>query len=210
MRHGSWSEPREFVLRLLQERRAADCASHQVYLIVKEGDFAALPPTVVGESRIDGRIVSFLGRERRRFHDVTGDCDVIVDQFLAIWPEETCQKAGVHTTLDNTYWQLVELNGKPVPLHEGQRETHIILRTQSNQLGGFGGCNKLTGRYEVDGDRVRFLDVAASGAACDFVADEQVFIDALSRVTHYLSVGESLQLRDDKGPIARLRAVYFR
>ncbi len=135
---------------------------------------------------------------------------VIVDRFLAAWPEETCEKAGVHTTIDNTYWKLVELNGEPVVTHEFQNEVHLILRYHNDEIGGFGGCNPLSGRYQVDGDRVCFLDIAATGDACEFQDQQSIFIEALSRVTNYLSVGESLQLRDDNGPVARLRAVYFR
>jgi heat shock protein HslJ len=169
---------------------------------------------VAGVPRDNARplVVSLIGRFRVQDGLITPlpRFELVVDEVLGVWPEETCEKAGVHTTLDNTYWKLVELNGKPVTVHEDQREMHLILRTQNNQLGGFGGCNALTGRYEVDGDRLRFVGVVSTEAACSYLADEEAFVTALARVTNYQSVGESLQLRDDTGPIARLRAVYFR
>lgn len=195
------------VRRTGERLRMFDCATHQAYEVT---NIEAVQRPLDDASVSDSAIVSFVGRMRTRPHDVTGDLDIVIDRFIAVWPEETCEKAGVHTTLDNTYWKLVELNGAPVTTHENQRETHLILRTRNSEVGGFAGCNKLTGRYEVDGDRLRFIDVGSTETACDYLDEEHALLAALSRVTNYQSVGESLQLRDDSGPIARLRAVYFR
>lgn len=181
-----------------------DCATTKEFEVVRAGDSDALHRAVRALPRpVDTPVIVSLigGGENDGFY---------VERFLAVWPEETCEKAGVRTTLHNTYWKLVELNGTPVTPHEHQREMHIILRTQSNQIGGFGGCNTLGGRYEVDGDRLRFVGLTSTEMACNYLDEERAFIDALTRTTNYRSVGESLQLRDDTGPIARLRAVYLR
>lgn len=43
-------------------------------------------------------------------------------------------------TLENSYWKLVELDGKPVATIDNQREPHIILRGgQPGALSGSGG-----------------------------------------------------------------------
>jgi copper homeostasis protein (lipoprotein) len=183
-----------------------DCTTHQTLDVLRESDFVALHDAVsaLGRDPASPVIVSLMGggsSETGKFR---------VQRFLAVWPEETCEKAGVHTTLDNTYWKLVELGGVSYSAHENQPEVHVILRVKSDQISGFSGCNPLSGRYQVDGDRLSFLNLGVVPTDCEYQEEEQEFLDVLTRVTNYQSVGESLQLRDENGPIARLRAVYFR
>jgi heat shock protein HslJ len=132
---------------------------------------------------------------------------LIVDRFDAVWPGETCQKTGVETTLRNTYWKLVELNGAPVHTQEGQREVHLSLRMDAPSVRGFAGCNMFEGTYALDGTKLRFEKLVATLTACPF--EEAAYLAALETVSTYRILGETLVLFGDAGQVARFRAVYF-
>jgi heat shock protein HslJ len=190
------------------------CATRARFPIAREGDFEVLANAYASVPHEPGApvVVSLVGR-LQPLPIVEGNPprdQLIVDRLLRIWPDETCEKATVHTTLDNTYWKLVELNGKPFATHEDQREVHVILRADSNQVRGFAGCNPFEGQYEGKGTRLRFHSLAVAESACAYIDEEVAFIAALERVTNCQSLGESLDLRDDVRSIARLRAVYFK
>jgi heat shock protein HslJ len=190
------------------------CATQARYPFAREGAFDALRRAVADAPHDSSQplVVSLVGR-LQPLPVVEGSPprdQLIVDRVLRVWPDETCEKVGVETSLDNTYWKLVELNGKAVAIHEDQREVHLILRVDGHSVGGFGGCNPLKGRYERDGSKLRFAGPASTLMACPYIDDEQAFTTALERVTHYQILGESLDLRDDTGSLARFRAVYFR
>lgn len=181
--------------------------------VAAEGDAEALHHEF--ERAAGGRpvIASLSGRVEARADAKSGETSeyLVVERFERVWPEESCEKLSVNTPLDNTYWRLAELNGAPVTPHEDQqRETHLILRIDG-QVGGFGGCNHLTGRYERDGSLVRFIDLGSTLMACPYSDEEGAFMSALQRVTSFRILGESLDLRNDEGQsIALLRAVYLR
>jgi heat shock protein HslJ len=188
------------------------CATRARFPIAREGDFDVLARAYASVPHDAPVVVSLVGR-LQPLPVVEGNPprdQLIVDRLLRVWPDETCEKAGVHTTLDNTYWKLVELNGEPVTPHGDQREVHLILRAEGKQARGYAGCNPFEGDYEVDGSRLRFGHLAANGATCAHVDEQTEFLSALRRVTNYQSLGESLDLRDDERSLARLRAVYFK
>ena len=157
-------------------------------------------------------IVSLTGRIEPREDPRSGETRefLVIERFERMWPEESCEKLGVDTSLENTYWRLIELNGAAVNPHEGQREVHVILRLDG-QVGGFGGCNHLTGRYQRDGTSLSFADLGSTLMACPYSDEEAAFMTALQHTASFRILGESLDLRDGEGkPIALLRAVYLR
>jgi heat shock protein HslJ len=86
----------------------------------------------------------------------------------------------------------------------------MILRLDGHTLGGFGGCNQLAGRYSQQGTNLRFSEIPATPTDCVSAEHELAFTNALDRTTTYQILGESLDLRNDAGSIARFRAVYLR
>lgn len=190
------------------------CATQARYPVAHQGAYQALSHAVrdVPHDASQPIVVSLIGRLQPLtvFPPSPPRDQLIVDRVLRVWPDETCEKVGVNTSLDNTYWKLVELDGKPVVTHEDQREVHLTLRVDGHSIGGFAGCNQLTGRYEREGLKLRLTGLASTLMACPYMDDERAFTTALERVTNYQILGESLDLRDDTQSIARFRAVYFR
>lgn len=117
----------------------------------------------------------------------------------------------VDEPLVNTYWKLTHLSDAPVTVVEQQREAHVVLHTDDRRVMGSTGCNRMTGRYRLEGDALSFEQLASTRRACvDGMQTEQAFLDALGRVAEWRVVGQQLTLLDADGEVlARLQAVYL-
>jgi copper homeostasis protein (lipoprotein) len=132
----------------------------------------------------------------------------VVERFTGIWPGETCGARFATEPLENTYWKLTRLGGTPVTVASRQREPHVILKPESRRVGGSGGCNRLVGSYELQGDRLTFGQMAGTRMACPEGSDtEQAFLEALRHVHTWKITGQHLELFDAAGtPVARFEA----
>lgn len=83
-------------------------------------------------------------------------------------------------SLENTYWKLTYLGKAAVTVASEQREPHLVFDSESHHVSGSGGCNGLTGSYEVKGDELTFRQMASTMMACAEGMDtEKAFLKAL-------------------------------
>ena len=124
---------------------------------------------------------------------------------------ETVQKASTRPALENTYWKLTRLGDQPVQVAAEQREPHMILQSESRRIAGSGGCNRLIGGYELDGERLTFAQLAMTRMACPEGMDtEAAFVAALEKVRSWRITGQHLELFDDAGElVVRFEARYL-
>ncbi|HEX5130898.1 MAG TPA: META domain-containing protein [Candidatus Krumholzibacteria bacterium] len=180
--------------------------------VAMEGDYLALEHAYVVAPHEPGApvIVTVAGHvaERTAMEGAPRE-HFIVDRFDALWPEETCEKATVRTPLANTYWRLVELDGTPVRPHEGQRETHVIIRADGKSMHGFAGCNTMQAGVTVAGDSLHAGNIVRTLATCPYQADEDALLSLLGGALHYRIFGETLLLANAGGRRAVFRATYF-
>jgi heat shock protein HslJ len=134
---------------------------------------------------------------------------LVVERFIGIWPRETCGNRLADSPLRNTYWKLVRLGDAPVQVADRQREPHVIFNASEARLSGYGGCNRVTGSFEVDGDRLKIGPMAATRMACpDGMEQEQRFLQAIQKVATYRIGGSHLDMMDASGAVlARFEAV---
>jgi heat shock protein HslJ len=73
---------------------------------------------------------------------------------------------------------------------------------------GSGGCNRMTGSYELSGDRLSLGQMAGTLMACtEGMETERAFLDALGRVKGWRIAGQQLELLDAAGNmVARFEA----
>ncbi len=111
--------------------------------------------------------------------------------------------------LQETYWKLVELQGKPVTTAEQQREASLIFHTKGNRITGSGGCNRLMGGYVLEGNSLHFKGVASTMMAClHGMETEQGLVGVLNKVESWKISGKSLGLfGKEEAPLARFEAV---
>jgi putative lipoprotein len=102
--------------------------------------------------------------------------------------------------LENTYWKLTDLGGTPVIPVAGQPEPHLILNSVTRSAGGSGGCNRMTGQYELSGDSLRLERMLATLMACaGGMETEHAFLRALDQVRRWRIGGRQLELLDESG-----------
>ena len=129
---------------------------------------------------------------------------MVVKRFVSISPRESCD-----SPLRGTYWKLVRLGDTPVPAAEKPHEAHLVFAADEPRISGSGGCNRLTGSFELDGDKIRLGQVAGTRMACPAGMDqEQRFLQAFEKVDRYRISGLRLEMLDAAGkPLARFEAV---
>lgn len=137
---------------------------------------------------------------------------LVVERFINIWPRENCGNPLVDSPLRGTYWKLVRLSETPVQLAEKQREPHLIFANSEPRISGSGGCNRLTGSSELDGDKLRLGRMAGTMMACPTgMEQEQHFLQSIEKVERYSISGSHLEMLDAAGAVmARFEAVALR
>ncbi|HMB28024.1 MAG TPA: META domain-containing protein [Blastocatellia bacterium] len=110
--------------------------------------------------------------------------------------------------LENTYWKLVELNGKPVVATMRRREPHLRLSPEAKTLQGSGGCNTMRGVYQLDGERLRFTQIATTRMACPdpYMSQENAFLKVLEATDSFKLTDDKLELLGDGNLLARFEA----
>ena len=127
---------------------------------------------------------------------------LIIDEFTGIWPGETCGRPGATSQLENMYWRLTRLEGKPVRVRQEGREPHLVFHTEERRLAGSTGCNRLDGSYELDGQGLGIGSVATTKMLCPDLQDqERAMLSALARVAAWRLEGQHLELLDAEGAV---------
>lgn len=140
---------------------------------------------------------------------------VLITVFVcvALWGCAHDDGRRVDTALDapggrilDTRWKLVELWGKPVA--DTERHPFIQLHSKDGRMSGFGGCNSLSGAYDLKtGMRLRFTNMAATMMACPDMELEREFFNVLNMTDNFACDGKTLFLHKARmAPLARFEA----
>jgi putative lipoprotein len=109
---------------------------------------------------------------------------------------------AVDAPLENTYWRLTRVGDASVKVAAGAREIHLTLQGDAARVSGFAGCNTFTGSYTLDGQRLRFGNLASTMMACPQGMDvEQAFQQALGETATWRIGGRTLELVDRNGEV---------
>jgi heat shock protein HslJ len=105
-------------------------------------------------------------------------------------------------TLENTHWNLTALGEAPISTDSPQTEAFLVLDPGQHRVSGSGGCNRLMGSYELNGDKLTFGQMAGTMMMCPQGMDtEQAFLKSLGQVSKWKITGQSLQLLDSGGKV---------
>jgi heat shock protein HslJ len=98
--------------------------------------------------------------------------------------EPSGSQDATDASIENTHWRLTALGDNPVAADSEQREAFLVLDPKQHRVSGSGGCNRLAGSYELNGDQLKFGQMAGTMMACPQGMDtEQAFLQSLGRVT---------------------------
>jgi heat shock protein HslJ len=133
---------------------------------------------------------------------------LVVERFLNLSSQGSCGRAAGNRPLRGTYWKLVRLGDAPVEVTAGQAEPQLVFASDALQVSGSGGCNRITGGFTLEGNRVHLGPLAGTMMACaNGMEQEQRFLNSLNHVERYRISGQQLELLDGSGAVlARFEA----
>ncbi|MDO9095808.1 MAG: META domain-containing protein [Rubrivivax sp.] len=102
--------------------------------------------------------------------------------------------------LRGTLWTLGPLGNSPVP--------SLKLELQASRFSGQANCNRISGSFTLDGNKLSFGSVMSTRRACyPDDGSEERFLKAVSEVRSWRVEGGQLLLLSDTGaPVLRLQA----
>lgn len=95
-------------------------------------------------------------------------------------------------------WTLVTMNGNPVQISHTEKDAHLVFNADSKTITGSGGCNRITGGYNLTKSSINFPSIASTRMACIDMAFEKAFLDWLKKVNGYEYTGDELILKEGK------------
>lgn len=135
------------------------------------------------------------------------------DNDAPVTDETAIEQVDFDQQIAGKYWKLIKLEGKKVEMVENQeREIFFTLNADDNTVGGFAGCNSITGEYELEeGNRIRFLNMGITMMICPEVAiNESEFMQVFELTNNYTIHNDTLSLNvGRRAPLAVFEAVYM-
>jgi copper homeostasis protein (lipoprotein) len=202
------NEPRRLIGLYRYRADAAsffDCASGDQFPVAPEGAGPALQQAYVVARAVPGepQLASVDARIVMRAPE-PGSAPrpaLQIERVIALSAQAQCAAPAGAATLENTHWRLASLRGQPVmPAAEREREPHLILQSAQRRMVGSSGCNRLSGNYTLDGERLAFTRSVGTMLSCrDGMAQERVLLDTLPQVARWRIEGQRLTLLDQRG-----------
>lgn len=107
--------------------------------------------------------------------------------------------------LTEKYWKLTKLYGQDVNMTEDQEREIFFRLTSAGRLTGFGGCNPISGAYELQkGLRISFDKVATGLKFCAGDIPEAKFLEVLNTADNYSFSEDNQTLSLNKARMAPL------
>ena len=107
--------------------------------------------------------------------------------------------AATQSLLD-TRWRLTKLGDEVIENPAGERAVHFQLQAANSGLTGFSGCNRMFGRYALDGSSLKFDGLGGTRMFCQpNMQLEQKFLGMFQNVASWKITGNSLELLDAGG-----------
>ena len=111
-------------------------------------------------------------------------------------------------SLEDTEWKLLQVVGETVLGDAPQGAPTLMLDSENMRAAGTGSCNRYTGSYTLDGEQIRFAEIAATQMMCPEGMDiEDAFFYTLEEARTYVVIESHLELYDgDGGLLGRFEA----
>lgn len=144
----------------------------------------------------------------RLFNDKPTTMKRFVLAMIAMATMVACGTQQPQTSLENTEWKLIELNGAANEVFAADPDTFFLTLSSENGLTGVGACNNFFGSYTIGEQGALTLEpMGMTRMACHNMELEDEFVKALYEVDAYSIEGEQLSLYNDGTKVAVFNAV---
>ncbi|MFO1210211.1 MAG: YbaY family lipoprotein [Amaricoccus sp.] len=196
------------------DARFTECLTGRDYPLIQDGDYAALEHAYLAAGAEPGGpiMASFDGGIVKMPKGSKDKSGILVERFVGVWPDETCERAEGAATLTNTYWKILRLGATEVAAGEGRREPNLILRDGDERFTATVGCQPIAGSYRLSQDRLQMAAGPADVSSCPAPLDEweKQLARTLQETAGWRIDGQTLELLDaSKATLALLQAVYL-
>jgi putative lipoprotein len=149
----------------------------------------------------DGRLM-FANDTRINAFGAQAEPSIMVVRVAAAATSSAASDAtDAHSGLAGTY-RVTTLKGAAAPAGMGDQPLTVTFDRDQQQIAGFSGCNRFTGSFEVDGDRLSIGGMASTMMACpDGMEVERNFLAALATVTGHAREGGAVLLTGEDGVV---------
>ena len=101
--------------------------------------------------------------------------------------------------LAGKHWKLTELYGKPFNETIAEQKPFIVFKMEDSSITGNGGCNSLFGKFlPAEKNLIKISNFGSTKMACDNMASEMRYFDALRSAENWILKNDTLLLRDEK------------
>jgi uncharacterized lipoprotein YbaY/heat shock protein HslJ/uncharacterized lipoprotein NlpE involved in copper resistance len=177
----------------------------QAYLKAQPSAGAGRPLLVNLEGLIANRPSAEPGRPAQR--------SLVVERFVGVHPGSTCSQPPTSAdsqtptvripALRGTTWQLQALQDGATPtlLTPPARAVELLLDPDNERVSGSGGCNRLIGGFQLNGEQLRFSRLASTQMACppEVMGYERRVVAALEQVRRFQIDKRNLLLQNERG-----------
>jgi len=115
-------------------------------------------------------------------------------------------KLSPDASWDDRRWILTDMKGVPVQLSGGRRDAYLSFDADKKTFSGNGGCNQVSGSYNLEKKTIRFGEVISTKMSCPDIQFENTFLSTLGSVDHYEQKGNDLLLKKKKEVLLILHA----
>ncbi len=125
-------------------------------------------------------------------------------------PDVAVDSPTENKPLENTYWVLTELNGKPVAIPDStEKPNYIYFNAERSRVSVTGGCNMMGGTYQLlAGNRIKFGQMISTMMACPDMSIEMGLKRMTEMVDNYAISGDNLSFAKAKmAPVARFKSI---
>jgi len=191
-----------------------ECSSKMKFPVEMEKDYISLEREYLSNTEEPGKplLTTLTGSliPRPRMEGKGETLTLIVEKFDKVWQKRNCKSTLSTANLKNTYWKLLEIDGKKIKIPSNVRELHFVLRNDGKTVKGFSGCNNFMGSYKVNGNNIEFGPMAGTRKFCKETMDiEKAFLQVFDKTNNYKIFGEHLELYHNNKLIAKFESVYF-
>ncbi len=198
-----------------------DCETGIRWPVAMSDDYLTAERAYLKARNVPGAplLVDFVGKLEQRpgMEDKVVEMAVI-EKFGGTQPKASCAASASGNNqstaaLINTYWKLVELDGKKIPIAPShKRQIRITLASEGSRIIGFSGCNQFSGTFKLTGNELKFSQMAGTMMACvgPYMELEGRVLKMLNTTTAYRIKGEQLFLLEGDKVLARFESLYLR